>query len=84
MIRLHNENMLNAIPKSLPVLFVYGGQDPCGDYGVSVRKVYEQYRLLGIRDVSEIEYPEDRHEILNELDREKVYVDIYNWIKDRM
>lgn len=84
MLRLHNQDMLNAIPKELPVFFVYGGQDPCGDYGVSVRKVYEQYLALGIKDVSEKEYTDDRHEILNELDKETVMMDIYDWIKARM
>ena len=27
-------------------------------------------------------YPADRHEILNELDRETVYEDIYKWFLD--
>ena len=34
----------------------------------------------GIREVSMKLYPSDRHEILNELDREKVYEDIYGWL----
>ena len=84
MLRLHNTTMLNAIPKDLPVFFVYGGQDPCGDYGVSVRKVYEQYVALGIKDVLEKEYPDDRHEILNELNKETVMSDVYDWIAARM
>jgi len=84
MIRLHDTDRLNSIPRDLPVLFVYGGKDPCGDYGVSVRKVYEQYRQLGIKDVTEKEYPDDRHELLNELNKEEVMSDIYIWIKDRM
>ena len=82
--RLHDTKMLAAIPKELPVLFVYGEEDPCGSYGVDVVKVYEQYKELGIADVSKIAYPGDRHEILNESDADTVMNDILNWIKERM
>lgn len=82
--RLYNNKLLSAIPKDLPVLFVYGEEDPCGSYGVDVVKVYEQYKELGIKDVARIAYPGDRHEILNEKDAGKVMNDILNWIKERM
>ena len=29
-------------------------------------------------------YPNDRHEILNELDRKKIYQDLYEWIQKAM
>ena len=29
-------------------------------------------------------YPEDRHELLNELDKYQVYEDLYPWIVDRV
>lgn len=79
--RLHDEKLLSKIPLNLPVFFVYGGEDPCGDYGKAVYGVYEQYKALGITDVSEKCYKEDRHEILNELDRDTVMQDVYDWIK---
>lgn len=84
MIRLHKVKLLQQIPKTLPVLFIYGGQDPCGEYGESVRAVYEQYVNLGIKDVTEKEYHDDRHELLNELDKDVVMNDVYEWIKARM
>lgn len=80
-VRLHDKKRLAAIPKSLPVLFIYGKEDPCGDYGVGAHKVYESYVNLGIRSVKEIAYPGDRHELLNETDREKIREDIYHWIE---
>ena len=82
--RLHDKELLNRIPKELPVFFIYGSEDPCGEYGVAVRKVYEQYRELGIKDVSEKCYEGDRHELLNELDKETVMADVYDWIAGRM
>ena len=82
--RLHDTSALEKIPKDLPVLFIYGSEDPCGEYGVAVRNVIRQYKDLGIKDVSDKAYENDRHEILNELDKDTVMNDIYSWIKDRM
>lgn len=78
--RMNDPKILNAIPKNLPVLLVSGEDDPVGDYGKGVKKVYEQYQKLGIRDVSMHLYPTDRHEILNETDRLAVYQDIWQWL----
>ncbi len=80
--RQYDSKLLKKIPKELPVYFVYGSEDPCGEYGVAVRKVISQYKELGIKDVSEKCYEGDRHEILNELDRDTVMNDIYEWIKE--
>ena len=29
-------------------------------------------------------YPQDRHEILNETDKDNIYADIYRWILQRI
>lgn len=72
---------INAIPKELPLFFVAGEDDPVGNYGKGVKEAYETYEKAGIEDITWKLYPTDRHEILNELDREKVYEDIYAWMK---
>lgn len=70
------------IKKDLPVFIVSGAEDPVGDFGKGVQKVYEQFRGAGIQDVTMKLYEGDRHEILNETDRELVYEDIYQWISE--
>jgi alpha-beta hydrolase superfamily lysophospholipase len=55
--------------------------DPVGDYGAGVHRVYESFRKIGIKDVSMKLYENDRHEILNETDRETVMEDIALWIE---
>ena len=67
---------LDRIPKTLPVLVASGTSDPVGDFGKAPRTVAEAYRKTGIRDVTLKLYPEDRHELLNELDRETVEHDL--------
>ncbi len=82
--RLHDKSLLDKIPKSLPVFFIYGSEDPCGEYGTAVRKVIEQYKELGLTDVSDKCYEGDRHELLNETDKEAVMGDVYDWIKKHL
>ena len=72
------------IPKNLPIWFAAGSEDPVGDFGKGVRKIYEKYRAAGIRDVSLQLYTGDRHEILNESDREQVYDDLFEWLAGHM
>lgn len=78
------QNYLDRMPKELPVFFVAGDDDPVGQFGKGVTKVYEQFKEIGMTKVSCKLYPEDRHEILNELDRDIVYEDIERWIKQQM
>ena len=47
-------------------------------------KVYGDYKKAGIKDISLKFYEGARHEILNELNRQEVYKDIIDWIKDRI
>lgn len=70
-------------PATLPLLFVSGKDDPVGDMGVGVKKVYDMYKEAGFQDVTCKLYDNDRHEILNETDKEQVYEDIYSWISAR-
>jgi alpha-beta hydrolase superfamily lysophospholipase len=72
------------IPKDFPIFLVSGKDDPVGDFGEGVGKVYELYKEAGITDITLRLYDNDRHEILNELDRDKVYEDILSWMDERI
>ena len=72
------------IPKDLPLFIVSGEDDPVGDLGVGVKKVYDLYKNAGIEDITYKLYEKDRHEILNELDKKTVYADILSWMNIRM
>lgn len=78
---LSDEEILAKMPKNLPIFLVAGEDDPVGNAGESVKKVYEQFKRLGMKDVTLKLYPQDRHEILNEVDREDVYWDIFHWME---
>ena len=80
--QLLNRKNFARIPRDLPVLFVAGKDDPVGDFGKGVIAVYKKYKKK-FDDVSLKLYEHDRHEILNEIDRKDVYLDIYKWLENR-
>lgn len=82
--RLHDKNLLNNIPKDLPILFVSGQDDPVGDFGKGVEAACKSVKDVGCKRVDMKLYPGDRHEILNELDRQQVYEDLYQWMQDKI
>ena len=84
MLGMQKKENISMIPKSLPVLFVSGAEDPVGNFGKGVRKVCEIYKSAGLRDVSLKLYEGDRHEILNETNREQVYQELYEWFEEKL
>ena len=70
-----------GVPADLPVLLISGEEDPVGDYGKGVRIVADKLKETGHTAVTLKLYPECRHEVLNELNREEVMADIIQWMK---
>ncbi len=69
-----------SVPKDLPVLLISGEDDPVGQYGKGVRKVAERLQKASVLDVSVKLYPNARHEVLNELNKDEVMEDIAAWL----
>lgn len=70
-----------GVPADLPVLLISGEEDPVGDYGKGVREVAEKLKATGHTAVTLKLYPECRHEVLNELNRDQVMEDVLRWIR---
>ena len=68
------------MPKDLPILLISGQEDPVGDYGRGVDKLYTILEEEGFEKITKKLYPGSRHEILNEINREEVKVFIFDWI----
>ncbi|MBR5755032.1 MAG: alpha/beta hydrolase, partial [Erysipelotrichaceae bacterium] len=82
--RLYDKDLLNNVPKDLPLFFVSGHEDPVGTNGKEVEHSVQTLKDAGVRNIDLKLYPGDRHEILNELDKDVVYDDLYNWMNDKM
>ena len=68
-----------GIRRDLPVYIYSGDFDPVGDYGKGVRAVYDLLMDAGVQDVTLRLYPEGRHEMHNELNKEEVFSDLIAW-----
>ena len=77
---IHKKANMKKIEKDLPIYLLYGAEDPVGDYGKTVKQLAECYKSLGIKNVTVKEYANDRHEILNETDKEVVEKDIIDYL----
>jgi alpha-beta hydrolase superfamily lysophospholipase len=81
---LKRRKSIRLIPTSLPVFFFSGQEDPVGDFGKSVRRVYEKYRQHGVQKLEMHLFPDGRHEMLNEINREEVMEKLYDWINRQL
>ena len=70
--------------KSLPVFLIAGDKDPVGENGKGVAKVNSLFLRSGMSDVTMKLYPDCRHEILNELNKDEVMRDVLNWIVSKL
>jgi len=79
--RIQKRENLEKVPKTLPVFMVAGGDDPVGEYGEGVKRAFASLKDVGLTNIQMKLYEKDRHELLNEVDRDVVMQDIYDWIK---
>ena len=76
----NQQENVEKVPKELPIFFVSGAEDPVGTLGKGVKLVYDKFEAAGMKDITWKLYENDRHEILNETDRDVVYSDILAWM----
>lgn len=74
-----SKKCFDEVDKNLPVLLTAGLEDPVGAYGKGVKEVYNNYKTAGVKDLTLKLWENMRHEIHNELDREKVYEYLSQW-----
>lgn len=81
--KIAKNRQLIGMRKSLPILITSGSVDPVGGKK-ACEKLNAQYKRCGIDDVTLKLWENDRHEILNELDKSDVYDYIYTWLKSKI
>ena len=68
-------------PKELPTLVVSGDADPVGNFGKGPEYVYKQLLISGCSHTELKLYPDARHELFNEKNRDEVFSDLFEWIE---
>lgn len=82
--RIQDPENLGKVPKDLPLFLLSGAEDPVGEYGAGVDRAYRSLRDAGVKRIRVKMYDGDRHELLNETDREQVFEDILGWIGEEV
>lgn len=81
--KIAKNRQLIGMRKSLPILITSGSVDPVGGKK-ACEKLNAQYKRCGIDDVTLKLWENDRHEILNELNKSDVYDYICTWLKSKI
>ena len=75
---------LAKMDRQTPILFLSGGQDPVGANGKGVKQAYQSFLDIGCTDVTLKLYPNGRHEMHNESNRDEVYQDLLGWLSSKL
>ena len=76
--KIYKKKDLSRIDKNKPLMLIAGLEDRFSNNGEMVKKLYKTYKNLGL-NVSIKLYPSMRHEVHNEIGRDKVYADVLNF-----
>lgn len=81
-IRSQEPELIQKVPKELPLLFLSGKEDPVGEFGKGVMKAAKTYQAAGVKHVTVQLYENARHELLNETQKLTVFHDICKWMEN--
>ena len=76
----NSDEWYSKLPDDRAYLIISGEMDPVGEYGKGVRKVYDKLIKTGHTKAELKLYPDCRHEVLNELNKDEVYKDVLDFI----
>ncbi len=79
--KLYKSNNIKNIDENKPILIISGSDDAVGGMGKSVTKLYNFYKKRN-KNVKLKLYKGARHEILNDICRDEVYLDVERFLSD--
>jgi alpha-beta hydrolase superfamily lysophospholipase len=68
----------------MPVLLLTGESDPVTGFSKGTTELFQKMKQAGLSGTAFKMYPQARHEILNEINREEVMQDVIDWIDDHL
>ena len=71
----------NRMPKALPVYVIAGSRDPVSGGTRQLEPWMAEYRAAGLANLAHKFYPEARHELFNETNRDEVTRDLIGWLE---
>ena len=73
---------LAAIRSDLPIYLLSGAADPLAGGGELIEIVAGRYREAGVENVTVAVYPDARHEVFNETNRDEITSALIAWVDD--
>jgi alpha-beta hydrolase superfamily lysophospholipase len=75
---------LSKLPSTLPVYIMAGERDPLNNRLAHIRKLHQALEEAGVRNVTLRVYPDARHELVNETNRDEVTRDFVEWLEKQL
>ncbi len=75
------QKSIRSIPDELPIMVVSGSNDPVGGKnGMQVKQMVKAMEKGGKKNIDFKLYPDARHELINEINKDEIMNDILSWI----
>ncbi|OQY39842.1 MAG: hypothetical protein B6229_02990 [Spirochaetaceae bacterium 4572_7] len=81
--RVNKFKNIKKYKKTIPLYLMSGGECPVGGKGKGINKLGKLYQKANFSDVTVKVYPEARHELVNEINRQEVISDMIEWLNKR-
>ncbi|MCK5907621.1 MAG: alpha/beta hydrolase, partial [Flavobacteriales bacterium] len=81
-LEVRKDEVFESTPKNLKILLASGIDDPLSNKGKDIELIGEKYKESGHNDVTIKLYKGDRHEIINETNKEEVMNDMITWLSN--
>ncbi|QKT05175.1 alpha/beta fold hydrolase [Mycoplasma sp. OR1901] len=75
-------NILKNINKSITVSIFNGKKDAIGEFGKGPKKLYLNLVKIGLQHLNHKTYAQSRHNIIHDIEKENVFEDMYQIIKE--
>jgi len=74
---------IKTIPKEIPVYAFAGDKDPVGFAGKGFLQLIDKWKAARVKDITYKLYPNGRHEMLNDINRQEVIEDLVHWLTQK-
>lgn len=81
---IYSQAAINSMPSTLPVYVMAGERDPLNVGLKDIRALHQAFEKAGLRNVTVRCYPEARHELLNELNRDEITRELLAWLGQQL
>lgn len=77
---MHNYKNYKRVNQTLPILFLRGADDPSTGGKIGSADSVNVMTKAGFENITKIDYEKMRHEVINEIENEIVYMDILSFL----